>query len=55
MDENISRAAGAAHGQGMTSDDFSHLIEPLGRRLAQRTTSYGRADQPSAKNEESVL
>jgi len=54
MDENISRAAGASHGQGMTASDFSHLVEPLGRRLAQRTTSYGRADQPNAIFEESL-
>ena len=44
MDENISRAAGAAHGQGMTAEAFSDLVEPLGRHLAQRTTSYGRVD-----------
>jgi FO synthase len=44
MDENISRAAGAAHGQGMTSEAFSDLVQPLGRRLAQRTTAYGRVD-----------
>ena len=44
MDENISRAAGAEHGQGATSDDFQRLVEPLGRRLVQRTTLYGRVD-----------
>jgi 7,8-didemethyl-8-hydroxy-5-deazariboflavin synthase CofH subunit len=43
MDENISRAAGAAHGQGMEPDDFADLVAPLGRPLAQRTTLYGRA------------
>ncbi len=42
MDENISRAAGAAHGQMMTADGFADLVEPLGRTLAQRTTLYGR-------------
>jgi FO synthase len=42
MDENISRAAGAAHGQGMEPDDFAALVAPLGRPLAQRTTLYGR-------------
>ena len=41
MDENISRAAGAAHGQGMEPDDFAALVAPLGRPLAQRTTLYG--------------
>jgi 7,8-didemethyl-8-hydroxy-5-deazariboflavin synthase CofH subunit/7,8-didemethyl-8-hydroxy-5-deazariboflavin synthase CofG subunit len=42
MDENISRAAGADHGQLMEEQDFRALTRPLGRTLAQRTTSYGR-------------
>jgi CofH subfamily radical SAM domain protein len=42
MDENISRAAGADHGQMMEADDFRALVEPLGRTLEQRTTLYGR-------------
>ncbi len=42
MDENISRAAGASHGQMMEVDDFARIVEPLGRRLEQRTTTYGR-------------
>ena len=42
MDENISRAAGASHGQGATEEDFQALVEPLGRVLEQRTTLYGR-------------
>jgi FO synthase len=42
MDENISRAAGANHGQMMEEDDFRALVEPIGRRLEQRTTLYGR-------------
>jgi FO synthase len=42
MDENISRAAGASHGQAMTPERFAELVEPLGRRLEQRTTLYGR-------------
>jgi FO synthase len=42
MDENISRAAGAAHGQRMDEDAFRAIVEPLGRSLAQRTTLYGR-------------
>ncbi|MCP3934625.1 MAG: 5-amino-6-(D-ribitylamino)uracil--L-tyrosine 4-hydroxyphenyl transferase CofH [Actinomycetia bacterium] len=44
MDENISRAAGSSHGQGLTEAEFAELVEPLGRKLRQRTTSYGRAD-----------
>ena len=42
MDENISRAAGATHGQGMDHDGFAELVAPLGRPLEQRTTLYGR-------------
>jgi FO synthase len=42
MDENISRAAGASHGQEMTGARFAELVQPLGRVLEQRTTSYGR-------------
>jgi FO synthase len=44
MNENISRAAGAAHGQEMTPQRFTQLAEQLGRRAEQRTTSYGRVD-----------
>ena len=42
MDENISRAAGAAHGQELDEAEFRQIVEPLGRTLAQRTTVYGR-------------
>jgi FO synthase len=41
MDENISRAAGAAHGQEMDVATLEALVEPLGRPLRQRTTLYG--------------
>ncbi|HEY0639555.1 MAG TPA: 5-amino-6-(D-ribitylamino)uracil--L-tyrosine 4-hydroxyphenyl transferase CofH, partial [Pseudonocardiaceae bacterium] len=41
MDENISRAAGATHGQGLAPADFEALVAPLGRRAEQRTTLYG--------------
>jgi FO synthase len=40
MDENISRAAGASHGQGMDVDTLRALVEPLGRPLVQRSTLY---------------
>ncbi len=43
MDENISRAAGASHGQRMDRRDLELIVEPLGRPLVQRTTLYGRA------------
>jgi 7,8-didemethyl-8-hydroxy-5-deazariboflavin synthase CofH subunit/7,8-didemethyl-8-hydroxy-5-deazariboflavin synthase CofG subunit len=42
MDENISRAAGASHGQAMDEAGFRAVVEPLGRTLEQRTTLYGR-------------
>ena len=42
MDENISRAAGAAHGTMMDEDGFRSWVTPLGRTLEQRTTLYGR-------------
>jgi 2-iminoacetate synthase ThiH len=42
MDENISRAAGASHGQELDEAEFRAIVEPLGRRLVQRTTLYGR-------------
>jgi FO synthase len=40
MDENISRAAGATHGQAMDIDTLRSLVEPLGRDLHQRSTLY---------------
>ncbi|MGI8797880.1 MAG: 5-amino-6-(D-ribitylamino)uracil--L-tyrosine 4-hydroxyphenyl transferase CofH, partial [Pseudonocardia sp.] len=40
MDENISRAAGATHGQGLTEADFRAIVEPTGRPVAQRSTLY---------------
>jgi len=40
INENISRAAGASHGQEMTEDDLRALCAPLGRPLRQRTTLY---------------
>ncbi len=42
INENISRAAGAEHGQAVDEADFRGLVEPLGRTLVQRTTAYGR-------------
>ena len=47
MDENISRAAGASHGQGMTEPEFRAMVEPIGRTLEQRTTLYGRVPAPA--------
>ena len=42
MDENISRAAGASHGTAMDEAAFRSWVEPIGRRLEERTTLYGR-------------
>ena len=43
MDENISRSAGASHGQEMTEESFGKIVAPLGRILRQRTTLYADA------------
>jgi FO synthase len=40
MDENISRAAGAAHGQGMDPRELATRLAPLERTLVQRNTVY---------------
>jgi FO synthase len=48
MDENISRAAGASHGQMMDAEGFRSIVAPLGRTLAQRTTLYGRVPPAAA-------
>jgi 7,8-didemethyl-8-hydroxy-5-deazariboflavin synthase CofH subunit/7,8-didemethyl-8-hydroxy-5-deazariboflavin synthase CofG subunit len=42
VNESISRAAGAPHGQAVTEADFRAVAEAAGRRLEQRTTLYGR-------------
>ncbi|MDP8936175.1 MAG: 5-amino-6-(D-ribitylamino)uracil--L-tyrosine 4-hydroxyphenyl transferase CofH [Actinomycetota bacterium] len=47
IDENISRAAGASHGQRMDETGFREIVEPLGRPLEQRTTLYGRVTRAS--------
>jgi FO synthase len=48
MDENISRAAGASHGQRMDEAAFRRITDPIGRPLEQRTTLYGRVAAPAA-------
>ena len=40
MDENISRAAGATHGQAMDVEMLRDLVAPLHRPLYQRSTLY---------------
>ncbi len=41
MNESISRAAGAAHGQEMTSSDLEAMIREVGRTPRRRNTLYG--------------
>jgi FO synthase len=41
MNESISRAAGAAHGQELTVADLRQAAASAGRPVAQRTTLYG--------------
>ena len=48
MNETISRAAGAAHGQEMTAADFEQLIWALGRVPARRNTLYEVLDRRPA-------
>lgn len=45
MNESISRAAGAVHGQEMTPATMETLIRAAGRIPAQRTTFYGEVKQ----------
>jgi FO synthase len=42
MNESITRAAGATHGQEMCATEMRALAESLGREAVQRTTLYGR-------------
>ena len=50
MDENISRAAGAGHGQELAARDMESLIRSLGRVPRRRTTLYRSALQESAES-----
>jgi len=45
MNENISRAAGASHGQMLDEAELDRLVTGLGRTLERRTTLYGRATE----------
>jgi FO synthase len=47
MNESITRAAGAVHGQEMPPESMEQVIRALGRRPRQRTTLY--ADAPTAR------
>ena len=41
MNESISRAAGASHGQELTVESLADIAKAAGRTLRQRTTLYG--------------
>ena len=45
MNETITRAAGASHGQETTPDEMEKLIKSVGRQPRQRTTSYGHVSE----------
>jgi FO synthase len=47
MDENISRASGAAHGQLATPEDLEAAIRSAGRTPARRTTVYELLGAPA--------
>jgi FO synthase len=48
INESISRAAGAQHGQGLTVAELRALVVAGGRRPAQRTTLYALTDATAA-------
>lgn len=47
MNESISRAAGASHGQELTVESLEAIARNAGRTLRQRTTLYGRVKEPA--------
>lgn len=48
MDESITRAAGAGHGQEVTAAEMRELITQAGREPRQRRTTYALVDAASA-------
>jgi FO synthase len=49
MNESISRAAGASHGQGLEERDLKAAVAAVGRPLQRRTTLYKPAPEPAAR------
>ena len=47
MNENISRAAGASHGQEMLPEELEKAIREIGRIPRRRTTLYERPERPA--------
>lgn len=54
MNESISRAAGASHGQEFEPRRMQALVQPLGRELRQRTTAYGSPGRTSRRGHEKL-
>ncbi len=59
MNENISRAAGAPHGQELTPAQMCILIRQIGRTPVQRNTTYGvirrfEGNAPAKKSEDRI-
>ena len=53
MNESITRAAGATHGEELPPGDMEALIRSMGRSPAQRTTLYG--DPPAEQQRASFI
>ena len=60
MNEHISRAAGASHGQEMTPEGMRALVESLppdpegARHVWHRTTLYAQADEERSRASKSA-
>jgi FO synthase len=50
MNESITRAAGATHGQEMTVEEMQALAKSLGRTLVRRNTLYAPVAAPRAES-----
>ncbi|KAB2919174.1 MAG: 7,8-didemethyl-8-hydroxy-5-deazariboflavin synthase subunit CofH [Hyphomicrobiaceae bacterium] len=55
MEESITRAAGAAHGQEIRAGHMERLIREAGRIPRQRTTLYGEAARTGRRTEPRAL
>jgi FO synthase len=54
MNESITRAAGAMHGQEICAADIERIIRGVGRQPRQRTTLYGDAAAERSANLEAA-
>ncbi len=54
MDESISRAAGASHGQEMTPSRMEEIIRSAGRQPRQRTTLYQEPEHAARRSSASA-